>query len=202
MSLINICGICLIAVSACLLLACLLRKNETFFNLRTTVRNHLRLFKDCKFQYVVFYLLPLIFSVGLAMVYAADGAFYTQLIVVIGILVSMQFAMLSILCGYDFSPAGDPARRARVKKVVRETVDAIVFDCVLCLALLLYGLMMIALDGSGFASGLGDTVPVMHILAGAAYYIFVLILLNLLLIVKHMSKIIEFHLSGKREQEK
>jgi len=193
------CGIGLITISTFLITFFLLRKNETFFNLRDTIISHLRLFRNCKLQYIVFYILPLVFSVGLAMIYVADESFYSQLIVVIGILVSMQYAMLSILCGYNFNEVKDQVQRRKAKKVVKETVDAIVFDCVLCVGLLLYGLAMIAFDSVTFDK---DPVVIRAVLAGTAYYILTVILLTLLLIVKHMSKIIEFNLSVKTDNDK
>lgn len=191
----KICGICLVVVSTFLILFFLLKKNETFFNLWDTIKSHLMLFKNCKLQYIVFYIFPLVFAVGISMVYIANESFYSQLIVVIGILVSMQFAMLSILCNYDFSTVQNQAQKERAKKTVLETVNAIVFDCVLCLILLLYGLSMIAFSGISFNCSPIYIITIRAILDGVAYYIFTVILLTLLLIVKHMSKIIKFNIS-------
>ena len=106
------------------------------------------------------------------------------MIVVVGILVSMQFSLLSILCGYNFNSVKCEIRRNKIKNVVQETVNAIVFDCILCLGLLLYGLIMIALGGEH--SPVSSDV-VWKFLAGGVYYIFTIILLNLLLLLRQLN---------------
>lgn len=195
-------GLVLVIVSAILILCSLLRKKESFFNLRQVIKKHLAVFKECKFQYLVFYGFPMFFSIGLAMIYKAGETFYSELSVIMGILLSMLFAILSILAGHDFSTVKDEQQRAKVKSVVKETVNAIVFDSILCLFLMIYGLVVIVLDGISFSSLPFNIAIVKAIISGVAYYIFSVILLNLLLIVKHMSKIIEFNLKAKKENDK
>lgn len=183
----KIIGLCLISLSAVIVFVYLLRKNESFFNLRNTVKGHLHLFSECKSQYVIFYVLPLFFSVGLAMIYEAGEVFYSNLSVIVSILLSMLLAILSILTGKDYRSVSDDGQRERIKVVTKETITAITFDVLLCIFLLLYGLVMIVIEGVQF-----DTDIFKRIFAGIAYYNFSVILLNLLLIVKRMSKIIEF----------
>lgn len=193
MELIKIIGLSLITVSAAIIAACLLRKHESFFNLRSIVKEHFHLFKNCKSQYIVFYILPLIFAVGLAMVYEAGETFYTNLSVIISILLSMLLAVLSILTGKDYRSVSDNGQREKIKAVTKETITAIIFDTVLCIFLLLYGLVMVVIEGIQF-----DTEIVKRVFAGIAYYNFSVILLNLLLIVKRMSKIIDFDFTVQR----
>ncbi len=196
----KITGIVLIAVSAFLIAISLLRRNESYFNLFEVFKKHLSLFKDCKYQYIVFYGFPLLFAVGLALVYEAGAAFYSELSVILGILISMLFTILSILTGLDYSSVAVQKQRENAKKAVKETVNAIVFDSVLSLFLMLYSLAMIILDGVSFSGLTVDVAIIKSILSGAAYYVFAVILLTLLLIVKHMSKIIGFSLQAKKEQ--
>ena len=175
----------------------LFRKNESFFNLRDVMKDHLGLFHDYKSQYVVFYFSPLLFAVGLAMIYEAGETFYTNLSVIVSVLLSMLLAILSILTGKDYSSIKDDDQRENIKNVTQETITAIVFDSLLCIFLLLYGLVMIVIDGVQF-----DAEIVKRVLAGIAYYNFAVTLLNLLLIVKRMSRIIEFDFSVQKENEK
>lgn len=172
----------------------LFRKNESFFNLRDVVKDHLDLFHDCKSQYIVFYFSPLLFAVGLALIYEAGETFYTNLSVIISVLLSMLLAILSILTGKDYSSVVDDDQRTNIQNVTQETITAIVFDSLLCIFLLLYGLAMIVIDGIDF-----DTEIVKRVLAGIAYYNFSVTLLNLLLIVKRMSRIIEFDFNVQKE---
>lgn len=48
-------GLILIVSSAILIFLCLFRKKETFFNINEVIQNHLLIFKDCPYQYFVFY---------------------------------------------------------------------------------------------------------------------------------------------------
>lgn len=175
----------------------LFRKNESFFNLRDVVKDHLLLFRDCKSQYIVFYFSPLLFAVGLSLIYEAGETFYTNLSVIISILLSMLLAILSILTGKDYSFIEDANQRENIQNVTQETITAIIFDSLLCIFLLLYGLAMIVIDGINF-----DTEIVKRVLAGIAYYSFAVTLLNLLLIVKRMSRIIEFDFNVHKESQK
>lgn len=192
MTKIKLTGICLVIISLLIIFLCLLRKKDTFFNLYKVIFDHLKLFKDCKFQYIVFYGLPLVFSVGLAMLYTAGTAFYSELSVILGILLSMMLAILSILSGYDFSDKNKRERK-KAQDVVDETINAIIFDSVLCMFLMIYGLVIIVLEGSSFPDFPIDITIIKAIISGVAYYIFTVILLNLLLIIKHMSNIIKYN---------
>lgn len=186
-------GVILICSSLLIIIVCLLRKKEYYFNLREVIRNHLSLFDDCKCQYVVFYVLPLILAIGLAMIYEAGDDFYTELSVVMGIILSMLFAILSILSGHDYSSVKDELERKKVKEVVEETLYAIVFTSLLCVFLLLYGMIMIVVNDIAI-----NIQIISFILPCMTYYVFAVIVMNLLLIVKHMSRIIEFNLNVKR----
>ncbi len=195
----KVAGIALVSLSLGLIMFYLLRKREPFFNLREIFRLHFGLFTNCKSQYFVFYVFPAVFAIGLTLLYEAGERFYSELSIILGILLSMLLAILSILSGYDFSSVKDIRQRQNVKKVVRETINAIVFDSVLCLFMLLYGLTIIVLlDGS--YTWLPFDISVLRSVASCiAYYLFCVILLTLFLIIKQMSRIIEFNLNVTRE---
>jgi len=189
------CGLLLVVLSLIGIFLCLVRKNEPFFNLRKVVAEHLKIFENCPEQYFVFYGFPLIFAIGLSLVYQAGAAFYSELSVVLGILLSMLLAMLSILGGYDFSTVQDKGQRERGMKGIEETTNAILFDSVLIIGLLLYGLTIIVVSGASLPQVF---YKLKAIVSGFAYYIFVVILLNLLLVIKHMSNLIKYNLTVTR----
>ena len=188
----TIVGLVILSVFALLMVISLFKKHDTFFNIREITRRQLLLFRNCRYQYFTFYGLPLLLSVGLALLYEADSAFYTEISVVIGILLSMLFAILSILTGYDFSNVKNTKQKEKVQKVVAETINAIVFDSVLCIFMMIYGLVIIVISGVDYSWLSIDLTIIKMVVSGVAYYLFAVILLTLLLIVKHMSKIIEF----------
>lgn len=194
----TIIGLSLVAFSALLIFLCMMRKKEDFFNIRKTICDHLKVFKHCPSKYWIFYGLPLMFSVGLALIYEAGASFYTELSVVLGIILSMLFAILSILSSQDYSAVNDKTQKSKAKKVLKETTNAIVFDSVLSLFLMLYGLVIIVLSGINTIEIPFNPTIVKAVASGIAYYVFTIILLNLLFIVKQMSKIIEFNIEVKR----
>lgn len=198
----TIIGLVLVVSSAFLISISLLRKREEFFNIRKTICAHLKVFKHCPSKYLIFYVFPLLFSIGLAMIYEAGDRFYSELSVVLGIILSMLFAILSILTAQDYSIVNDKNQKTTAKKVLRETTNAIVFDSILSLFLMLYGLVIVVLSGVNTVEILFDLTVVKSVLSGVAYYTFTIILLNLLFIVKQMSKIIEFNIEVKKTGEK
>ena len=193
---IKLCGLLLVLISSVIMIFSLLRKEEPFFNLQDIIKAHKHLVRGSE---ILFCIIPLCFAVGLSLLYTAGAQFYTEISVILGIFLSMLLASLSILSNYDFSTVTDANQREKWKKVVRETINAIMFDAILCVFLLLYGLIIIVLSGGDYS-----WIPIsMNIIKTAvsavAYYLFVVILLNLLLIVKQMSKIIEFNIVVKRD---
>lgn len=198
---IRIWGALLVAVSVILICGSLLRKNESYFNLRSVIRRHFGLFKNYKSQYFVFYGFPLLLSVGLAILYETNDAFFSELNVILSILVSILFAILSILCGYDYSSVADERQKKNAKAVLRDTVNAIVFTAALSVFLLLYDLVFSVVSADSFNQWIVDVTMIKRIVSGMAYYIFTVILLNLLLIIKHMSKLIEFNLYAPKKEK-
>lgn len=200
MSCIKIVGTILVAVSGILICTSLLRKNEYYFNLRSVLRRHLRLFKKCNSQYIIFYGLPLLLAAGLAMLCNANSPFFSELSVILSILISILFAILSILCGQNYTSVSNEIQKKKAKEVLLDTVNAIVFTAFLCIFLLLYGLVFSIVSSATF-----DWLPfnieiVKRFVSGVAYYLFTVILLNLFLIFKHMSKLIEFNLNAPKKE--
>ena len=135
-------GLGIVILFAVLMLIFLFRKNDSFFNIRQTIKEHLCLFKNCKIQYIIFYIFPLFFAVGLSLIYQASQSLYSGVSVILGIILSMLLGILSILAGQDFASVQDENQKQRAKMVVKETINSIVFNSMLCIFLLLYSLIM------------------------------------------------------------
>ena len=195
----KILGIVLVVTSFSLISVCLFRKNEAYFNLREVVQKHFALFKNSKSQYFIFYILPLLFSVGLALLYTATEEFLTESSVVLGIILSVLLTILSILSSYDFSNVKNQAQCARVNSVVTDTINSITFNTLLCIALMLYNMVLVVLNEGDYSWVPFDITLIKVIMSGIAYYLFSVICLTLLLIVKQMCKIIQFNLTVKKE---
>lgn len=195
----TIIGIALVVSSLLLIAICLFHKREAFFNLRNIAKRHFELFKNSRINYVVFYFLPGLFAVGLAMLYSAAIEFYTELSVILGIILSVLLTILSILSNYDFSTVADEVQKKKGRKVVEDTINAITFSTLLCIFLLLYNLVLIILRTCDLSWVTWDLSFLKAAVSAVAYYLFAVICLNLLLIVKQMSKIIQFNLNVKKE---
>ena len=192
-------GLALVLSSLAGLIICLFHKRESFFNLREVVHKHFLLFINCKAQYFVFYGLPLTFSIGLAILYPAGRNFYTELSIILGVMLSALLTVLSILSGYDFSTVENMEQRKRASAVVSDTINTIVFDTLLCVFLMLFNLALVVL-GDGEYLWLPMGTGIVKLAASiVAYYLFSVICLTFLLIVKQMSKIIQFNLTIKKE---
>jgi hypothetical protein len=140
-----------------------------------------------------------LFAVGLSILYSAAIEFYTELSVILGIILSVLLTILSILSNYDFSTVSDEQQKEKGRKVVEDTINAITFSTLLCIFLLLYNLVLIILRTCDLSWVTCDLSFIKAVVSAIAYYVFAVICLNLLLIVKQMSKIIQFNLNVKKE---
>ena len=188
--------------STILMAISMLRKNESFFNMREVFCTHFKLFNKCKTQYFVFYFLPLLFSIGLSFLYVAGDSFFSELSIVMSVILSMHMAILSILSSYTFSSIRVKRQREKGNKVIKETINSILFNSTLCLVMLLYNLVMIVIDEKTVSWILINKGVLKMVASGIAYYIFLVILLTLLLIMKQMSKLIEFNIYAIRGDNK
>lgn len=182
-------GIGLAIASLYMIVLFLWKSQGSFFNLAEIVKNHLKLFSCQKIQYIGFFVLPASFSIGLALLYVADGSFYSNLIVIVSILFSMLFAILGVLTNLKISDC-DKVRAERAKKTLEETINAILFDSILGVLLLLYGLAMIVADSAIKIHAIKVA------LSGGIYYIFAVFTLTLLLIVKRMSRLVRYRMQS------
>ena len=192
MDTIKLIGLALILVSGTLILVSLLKENS-FFNLRKIIKEQLALFQHSKHQYLIFYALPLVLAVGLAFLYTAKEDFFVMLNTILSIILSILLAVLTILSAKDFSKVQDKEQRKNVKRVVKETINAISFVAILCVFLLLFDLVMIAIKDISVCGTISILVSAL------IYYAFIIILLCLLMIIKRISNIILFDLEVKKE---
>ena len=194
-------GIILAAISLILIAVLLFKKEEPYFNLREIIQEHLALFKECKTQYFIFYFLPLLLSIGLSLLFTVNYDFFSHLGVVLSIILSMMLAILAILCDYDFSKFEDEDQRSKAELSVKQTINAILFCCIIGIALLMEGFIIIAMSGKTF-NWLPFNFSICKIIVSVfSYYMLIVVLLNLLLIIKNISKIIEAKMEIERNNK-
>lgn len=201
MKIYTIVGIILSATSLLLILLILFRKNEPYFNCRKIMKDHFALFSNCKFQYFVFYILPIFFSVGLSLLFTVNQEFFSYLGVVLSVILAMLFALLAILSGLDFSKFTNKDYREKAELAVKQTINAVLFCCIIGIILLLIGFTAIVAKTPPIELPACVLVACKTLISIFSYYLFVVELLNLLLIIKNMSRIIEANMTVKEKKE-
>ncbi len=175
-------GLVLMTISFFLISLGLFRRNSSFVELRKVFLEHMVLFKNARYQYLVFYVYPLIMSIGISILYVAEKEMYKDITVVVSIFISMLLAILSIITTKDLSKY-EPNQQQRIKAVIKETSNAIVFCTAISIFIICVSLIMTAIDFDKYqylAKGVAVVI----------YYLLLVLLLNILLIVKRMGKLL------------
>lgn len=175
-------GLVLIAISFFLITLGLFRRNSNFVELRKVFIEHMALFKNARYQYFIFYVYPLIMSIGISILYVAEKEMYRDITVAVSIFISMLLAILSIITTKDLSKY-EPNQQQRIKEVIKETSNAIVFCTAISIFIICVSLIMTAIDFCKyqyFSRGVAIVI----------YYLLLVLLLNILLIVKRMGKLL------------
>ena len=106
-----------------------------------------------------------------------------------------------MLSGYDFSKFEDDEQRNTAETTVKQTINAILFCCIIGIVLLLIGFIVIATSGKSVEWIPLDINICKIVVSAFSHYLFIVVLLNLLLIIKNMSKIIEAKMLIERNRK-
>lgn len=175
-------GIILILCSGVILILGLINKKNNFVGLWTVLKKHLKLFQNARFQYLLFYIVPLFMAIGISCIYIADCLMYQNIIVAVSIFVSMLLSMLSILTTKDYTKY-TPEQQKKIKNVLDETNNAIVFCTFVSILIIIISLVMVAVSSS-------EEQILNRVVAAGIYYLIQVLLLNILLIVKRVGKLV------------
>ena len=197
----NYLGIAFIVISLLLIIFSIFKKENTFFNAMQIVKEHFSLFNKSFRQILIFYIYPLLLAIGVTIVYDATDDLFDNFLSILSIFISMLFSVLAIITNFNYKNDNndeDDKKQfdSRIAQVVRESCNSILYSCLLCVFLILYCTVLIVLNDTSFYTGILEKV-----LNGIAYYFFVVLILNLLLVVKRISKIINAKIK-KNEDEK
>ena len=80
-------GLVLMTISFFLISLGLFGSNSSFVELRKVFLEHMALFKNARYQYLVFYVYPLIMSIGISILYVAEKEMYKDITVVVSIFI-------------------------------------------------------------------------------------------------------------------
>lgn len=172
----------LVVIPILLTLINMLRREASYISLGKVIKNHMSLFKQTKYQYVIFYIYPIFISIGIAYFTNPTDTFFEQENVVISILISALLAIMSILISKNYEDVEEEYLQ-NIKAVLKETINAIIFDVSIGAALMITNLIKITINI--------DCEIVQKIFAGVTYYLFIVMILTILLIIKRLGNLID-----------
>lgn len=166
----------LFGIAGIVLLFNFLKRNNNFFDFKAIVIQQFAIFKNCKGQIFVFYIVPLILAIGVVKIKLVDKDIINNINIVLSIFISMLFAMLSIVNGYE------KKNRELYAKLLDETNNTIIFEIILCIIILLLSFAVLFIDN--FA----NSIPLL-ITSLILYYLMFTIILHVFIIIKRMKNL-------------
>lgn len=163
----------LLITGSILLIAGLLPKVSNFLDVRSIFTEHFLIFKGSPLQLISIFLVPILFAVAIAGIRCVNNSILDNLNIVLSILISLFFSVLSILCAF----MGRNSEKYR--QLLKETFNAAIFEGLLCLLLLFISFITLFI---------GDFSPslCLQIVSGTIYYLTMVVILNILVIIKRI----------------
>lgn len=155
-------------------------KSSNFVDISFIFKRHFAIFKKNKLQFFSIYVIPIIFSITIGKNHVVCKQTLDNLNIILSILVSMFFAVLSILCSFDVD-----SKREKYKQLVRETFESTIFEIILCLFLLFVSFIVLFI-------GNYDVNVVTQIVSSVIYYMTFIVILNILVIIKRIQVIFDY----------
>ncbi|WMJ83132.1 hypothetical protein ACS3UN_00035 [Oscillospiraceae bacterium LTW-04] len=167
----------LLTLSGIILLFNFARKNNNFFDVRKIFSDQLEIFKDAKGQIFVFYGVPILLAFGVANYRLIDKDIVGNIVIVLSIIISMLFAMLSVLTGFNKDDK-------HYKQVLKETFNTVIFESVLCIAALMASFSVLFIGNI-------ETAWVKYCISFTIYYLIFAILLNIFIVIKRIKSLFD-----------
>ena len=177
----------LICISVILTVTALLQKNSNFLDVRSIISTHLRVFSGSPFQCVVIFGVPLLLAIAALNEQILSKDIVDTLNIVLSILISMFFAMLSILSALNFKTINKSEKEdllavskiERYNSLLKETFNAVMFECILCILVLAASFTLLFIND--FSASWQLTF-----LSGVIYYLSLVIVFNIFVIIKRL----------------
>lgn len=167
----------LLTLSGIILLLNFARKNNNFFDVRKVFVDQLQIFKDAKGQVFVFYGVPILLALGVANYKLIDNDVVGNIVIVLSIIISMLFAMLSVLTCFNKDDR-------HYKQVLKETFNTVIFESVLCIFALMAAFAVL------FVGDI-ETIWVKYCISFTIYYLIFTILLNIFIVIKRIKSLFD-----------
>lgn len=154
-------------------------KFNNFFNIDQIIVTHFKMFNGNYFQMIIIYVLPIFIAIRISMNNLINTEILENVNLIITVLTSMFFAVLSILCSVNYKEKSD-----KFKLLITETFNSTLFEIMCCVILLLISFIMIFLDN--FEKNI--SLMIMSVLV---YYLLIIIILNVLILMKRTKVVFE-----------
>ena len=154
-------------------------KLGNFVDIRNIIKSHISFFKENKLQIISIYIIPIILSIYIGTIHTINRELLNNLNIILSILISMFFAVLSILCSIDSKNKDE-----NYKELLNETHTSTVFEIIICIFLLLISFAALFM-GRGF-NEIIDTIA-----SDIIYYLTFVLILNILVIIKRIEIIFQ-----------
>lgn len=182
----------LVLISIFILAVALLQRNSNFLDVRKVFSSHLKVFSESPLQFVAIFIVPLLLAIAISEDYPVSTVIINNIILILTIFMSMFFAMLSILSTFTFKKVAkhkenDVTANNRVSdynQLLRETFNAVIFECIICILVLIIAFCLSPIDDYSSLHSIG-------IVSCIVYYLFLVILLNIFVVIKRIKKLFE-----------
>lgn len=178
--------IILFSISAALIIFSLIQKNSNFMDVRTIIKKHFSVFKGSPLQFIVLFVVPLLLAIASVQIKPVNENIINNLNVVLAILISMFFAMLSILSAFPVKLDKKKDEKARTfstdkvyDRVLGETFNSIMFECI-------QSILVLICSCSILFFGYYEKGAFLSIISTILYYLFFVLVLNIFVIIKRM----------------
>ena len=163
-----------------------------YINVGKILKKYFKIFSNSKKEYYNFFVMPLLFSIGITLLSDDYSYLNSEISVIVGLILSMLFSGLSILAAYDFSKLSNKKIKEKFNKSMIDTVNAINFTTLFSIILLVL-LVLIKVKFCYKLIICYFCVPINYIklfLSIIVLYMFFIILINIFFIVKNLYQIV------------
>lgn len=152
-----------------------IKRNNNFFDIRDIFKRQFKMFSKAKGQIIVFYGVPFMLAYAITKNKYITKDILDNIIIVLSIIISMLFAMLSIINSYQ-------NKKENYIKVLDETNNSIMFQCVLCVMALIISFAQFFIDNYCWEI-------ILMIVSFVLYYLIFVIILNTFILLKRMNRL-------------
>lgn len=138
---INYIAYSLISISIFIMLIYGVKRNNNFINIINIIKDHFKIFDGANKHIIVIYILPILTSVGLSLIYSLTDSMIEAIMVVISVVISALLTFQGVIMNIETKDNED-----RKKELLEETNSSINFIVLINIFLVFLMLIYIAIE--------------------------------------------------------